>query len=226
MITEFYRELSILDKNRDKELKVELPENFSFAANKIAVPIVLAELTAVVRNYPVVFTTHEEPMMVAIVGHKKNRFISEDGKWENNMYIPFAVRAYPFAAISDGKGNYLLAIDRKYEGIGKGNRIFDDKGELTDFGKRISMNLMVFINSYKETSRFIKELVDNDLLEPVSIVVTKDGKKYAFTSMQQVSREKLLNLPKEKLYDLHKKGFLYFIYLHIFSLGNFEYVVD
>jgi hypothetical protein len=226
MLVEFYRELSLLDKKKDRDLKVELPDSFDFAREKIAVPVVLQEIGSVAKFYPVVFTTHREPMMVAVVGHRENRFLNENGNWRKGYYIPFAIRSYPFTAINDGKDNYLLAVDRGYEGIGKGERIFDDSEEFTDFGKRIAVSLMAFINSFKETKVFIDELKELDLLEPVSIVVNKNGKRYAFTSLQQVSREKLLNLDKDRIFELHKQGKLYYIYLHLFSLSNFENVVD
>ena len=48
------------------------------------------------------------------------------------------------------------------------------------------------------------------------------GKKIAFMGLMRIEEKALLKLEDEKVLELHRKGFMAWIYAHLFSLSNFR----
>ena len=76
---------------------------YGFCANVRAVPVLVSEIPAAIKDYPVIFTSQENPKPLAVVGlvDDINLFVDEEGNWERNRYIPGYVRRYPFGVASD-----------------------------------------------------------------------------------------------------------------------------
>jgi hypothetical protein len=221
----FYREISPINKERDALLKVAPVRNYRFATAENVLPAFFDEMPALVRHYPVVFTTHDVPVMVTVVGHRGNIFIDDRGAWQQEMYIPRVLRTYPFAGLQDDQGNLAFCIDRKYDGIGArtGEKVFEDAGgTFTPFGLNAARFAAAYVSSFERTREFSKKLKELELLVPASISVTKNGQARNFGGFQQVDGGAMSKLSPEALKELATSGDLYALYLHTFSLNNFS----
>jgi hypothetical protein len=224
----FFKEIATLDKKRDASIKVAPVTSFAFAENETVLPALLDELPALVREYPVVFTNHEVPVMVALLGHEHNNYIDEGGNWRDGVYVPLTVRTYPFAGLDDAEGNSVFCIDRTYAGIGSkgGEKVFADKeGTLTPFGLNAANFVNLYVANLKKSFEFVKKLKELDLFLPANITVTKEGQQYSFSGLNQINFQKLSSLSHDDLKSMIDSQELYYIYLHQFSLNNFTRIV-
>jgi len=76
--------------------------------------------------------------------------------------------------------------------------------------------------SYNNTSKFIAEPEEFDLLEEAMAEVSVKDKKYNFRGFKKVNEDKLNNLEEEKVLRLIRSGSYKLIIAHLVSLGNFE----
>src|SRR6185369_12788083 len=154
MYPKYFSEIVALDKKRDAALTVAPVSDLGFARDEYVLPALVDELPALAACYPVVFTNHETPVMVALTGRTRNNFIDEKGEWAGESYLPLVIRTYPFAALEDGNGDVVFCVDRKYQGIGVkgGKKVFADKqGKLTAFGHHAANFANSYLTSLKKT---------------------------------------------------------------------------
>ena len=100
-------------------------------------------------------------------------------------------------------------------------------GLASDFLKNRQQFLSDLANSEMMTQRFVKQIVELDLLEEVQIRLTyENGQQRNVTGMLSINEKKLLELPDEKVLELHKSGFLGAIYAVMMSLGQLNRLVE
>jgi len=92
-------------------------------------------------------------------------------------------------------------------------------------------NILKFLQEYQlqflRTERFCKKLLELDLLEPMQAQVEMNsGERYSLGGFMAISRERLKELPGEKLAELAKTDELELIYLHLQSMRNFGALKD
>ncbi len=83
----------------------------SFAADTPFVPIVVGELAASARSYPIVFAAgNAQP--IAVLGLERANLFVTNGAWAEDAYLPAYVRRYPFGFIATANPErFALAID-------------------------------------------------------------------------------------------------------------------
>lgn len=205
----------------------EAPAGFDFARHTNSVPVMAQEFSLAAMHYPIVFGQANDgvvPAVVLGVRDSENVFVGKDGSWDA-QYIPAFIRRYPFVFGTDGKSDtFTLMVDEGAAGFkknGKGEMLFDDKGGQTDFLK----NVLTFLGEYQAQSQltqaFCKLISDLGLLEvsEAHVPLPNDPER-RLNGFQMVNREKLQNLPAEKVAELNKSGALELIHLHLFSLNN------
>jgi hypothetical protein len=171
-------------------------------------------------------------MPVAILGlqNDSNLYVDDDGKWSAG-YIPAFVRRYPFVFSSgdDGK-TFTLCIDEDYEGVndsGEGNLLFDDEGERTTYLDGVLDFLKEYQTEYNRTQLLCDKLAELKLLEPMQAQIKlTSGEQLSLTGFQAVSREKLNGLDDDKLAELARSGALELIYVHLYSMKNFNEMME
>jgi hypothetical protein len=208
---------------------------YGFARQMSAVPLVLREMPAAAREFPIIFAREGDGIkLLAILGLKKgeNLFVQADGRW-GGSYVPAGLRQYPFVIgrVKDSD-RALLSIDQGYAGFnqkGEGEALFDGKGG-TLFGASGAASKLVtkardfaedFAKSSVLTERFCKTLKDLDVLSPMRITLAgPDGEKREIDGLQTVDRDKLKALPGDKVKELLESNSMELIFLHLQSLGN------
>ena len=138
-------------------------------------------------------------------------------------YVPAFIRRYPFVFSTADNGETLtLCLDEDYDGCsseGQGERLFNDAGENTPYLEKVVQFLRE--NHFRRTQIFCKKLEDLNILEPMGAQFkTADGRSGTLNGFFVVSRDKLKNVPAEKLAELAKTDELELIYLHLNSMKN------
>ncbi len=212
---------------------VQVGQNYGFAAGVNAVPLMAVEILRAATEYAVVFTLAGDEVMPAVVlGVKgdQNLYLGPDGHW-NARYIPAFVRRYPFVFSTSADAKTLtLCIDEAYPGLntqGRGERLFTDDGSPTPYVDRVLSFLKEYQAQFMRTQALGRKLKELALLEPMQAkVTTPSGDALSLTGFLAVSRAKLRALGPEALQALVRTDELELLYLHLYSLRNFNEVKD
>jgi hypothetical protein len=212
---------------------VEVGRDYAFASGINAVPLMAVEILRAATEYAVVFTQAGDEVMPAVVlGVKgdQNLYLGPDGQWKAK-YIPAFVRRYPFvfSTSSDAK-TLTLCIDEAYPGLntdGRGERLFTDDGRPSPYVERVLTFLKEYQTQFMRTQALGRKLKELGLLEPMQAkVTTPAGSSMALTGFLAAKRSRLRDLPAEQLQALAKTDELELLYLHLYSLRNFNDVKD
>jgi hypothetical protein len=233
MSTSFYRRPEVLDRKRHALYRVHPMEGFGFVRHTTSLPVAGFEFTDLCREFPVVFTPVGDTSQlsaVAILGLRggENLFVSPSGVW-GARYIPTFVRRYPFVLAETSGEDYAVAVDEAYEGFNtaRGERLFDDKGEPTEFMVQAIGFLTHFQQQFTLTTGFCQRLAERGLLRQMDARADLfDGSTFTVRGLQVVDEVKLRELPKTVGIEMLRSGELAWVYSHLVSLGNFQRLVD
>lgn len=139
------------------------------------------------------------------------------------MDIPAFVRRYPFVLAQDDANNFTVCFDAAYEGWsqGEGRELFADEGSNSAFLEEMINFLQNFSAEMERTRRFVLKLEELGLLAKRTLQLTHaSGETFVLSDFQAVDEEKFLALDDAQVLELHKAGFLGWIYAHLMSLSN------
>ena len=168
-------------------------------------------------------------MATVMLGYKEkeNTFVDEKGTWAKHKYIPAHIRRYPFIFVTDNKSSQLtLGVQKDYKiktQKDENRKLFDKDGNNSKFLNGI----LGFLNQYQkdsiETSSFIKQLDEWELLEEknAKVIVSKD-EQYNINGFYVVNEEKLKHLSKKRKEELFNKNAIPLITAHLISLSNIK----
>ena len=226
-----YKNPIFLNSVTHKSVKIAPVTNYKYAKNLNSVVVVGQEFLEAAKFYPVVFTKTKEGEIipVALLGlrNSENLFLDEDGKWKEGAYVPAFFRRYPFILASNvgQDGSFAVCVDSAYEGFGekKGMSLFDDKGNQTKEFKQVVDFLKNFQAQHSATVELVKSLKEMELFRDVSANITlPKGEKLGFAGLMMVDETKMMALGDEQALELFRKGYLSWIYAHLYSLSNFR----
>jgi hypothetical protein len=217
---------------RHGKWSVEVGNDYSFSKTVNSVPLLAVEFPNATGEYPIVFAGSGDTVMpAAILGLRgqENLFL-RDNQWKAN-YIPAFVRRYPFVFSSNADNSqFTLCIDEAFHGFnqdGKGARLFTDEGKPSAYVENVLKFLQEYQAQFLRTQAFCKKLKALNLLDPMQAEVTLPaGARTALTGFQAINRQRLKELPGDKLAELAKTDELELIYLHLSSLRNFNTLKD
>jgi hypothetical protein len=218
---------------RHGQWSVEVGNDYSFSKTVNSVPLLAVEFPPAASEYPIVFAGSDDTVMPAVIlglRGQENLFLAEDKTWKAT-YIPAFVRRYPFVFSSNADNTrFTLCIDEAFHGFnqeGKGARLFSDDGKPSAYVDNVLKFLQEYQVQFMRTQAFCKKLKEINLLDPMQAEVTLPaGARTALTGFQAVNRERLKELPGDKLAELAKTDELELIYLHLSSLRNFNELKD
>ena len=224
-----YSRAQAVNSQRHREWSVKAGDNFEFARDVNSVPLTAVEFVTASSEYPIVFAGSEDqlmPLVVMGVRDKENLYMSEDGTLAAK-YVPAFLRRYPFVFSSqdDGK-NFTLCIDETFDGCNQdnvGERLFDSEGEKTQYLNNVLEFLKEYQLHFTRTQAFCKKLQELELLEPMGAQFTPpQGDKVTLTGFYAINRKKLKELPVEEMEQLVNNDGMELIFLHLYSLRNFN----
>ena len=90
-----------LDRAAHQDTKIQIqPDHYAFARDTNALPIAASEFADAGRHYPIVFVgdEHNNFHVAVLLGleDRSNLFVTPDGMWQADTYVPAFARRYPF----------------------------------------------------------------------------------------------------------------------------------
>ncbi|WP_292225339.1 SapC family protein [Brevundimonas sp.] len=202
----------------------------AFAAQTPFVPVVVGELAAAARTYPVVFAGGDAQPLAVLGLEQRNLFV-DAGQWAKDAYVPAYVRRYPFGFIATtNPEGFALAIDAGTDRVdqtgGEGAPLFDE-GQPTDLTRQALAFCDAFQGEAAATNAFAKALTTEGLLiERRADATLPDGRKLAVGGFQIVDADRFAALPDATVVDWHRKGWLALVHFHLASLERFSVLLD
>lgn len=222
----FYNNLAPLSSSLHANFKVRATDRAPYLSKVNALPLTIDEFITAQRHYPIVFSSGDNPVPLALMGLNDgvNVFIDDEGVPLNPVYIPAYVRRYPYllARLDQNAEELSLCYDPTSDMIGdnvEGEALFDgDKPSETLNG------ILKFCEDFEiaaqRTTSFIKELNDLDLLidGEVTIQPNDAAQPFLYRGFRMVDEVKFRDLNGDVLRKISQNGMLPLIIAHLFSL--------
>lgn len=216
-------------KDQHQKLKLSQQRDLSHVAGQHIAPVTATEFAKAASNFPVVIIKEPETnryRSVVMLGLQsgENLFL-KDKEW-TGLFMPQSIGMVPFMlGLDPDKENTLtvcIDLDSPFVGEDKDVALFDDNGEESEVLKNVQESLGKLYDNEVMTDKFIKELVDNDLLQELELNINaSNGDNKKLVGIYTVNEEKLIALSDDKVLDFHKRGL--FIPLHA-MLGSLAQV--
>lgn len=224
----FYQDLMPLNSRDHKSFRNRLQEAAPWLAKYHMVPLTVEEFIQAGRHFPIVFSSGESPLPLALMGLNDgvNTFVDDDGKLTDPIYVPAYVRRYPFmlARLSPETEDLSLCFDPTSDAVGdfsEGEMLFNDDDSATEHTKAILAFCEQFEQAGQRTKMMTDELLKHDLLMEGEVGIERNsdpGKPYVYRGFRMVDHDKLREVDGETLAKWNKDGMLPLIYAHLHSL--------
>lgn len=219
-----------LDKTKHKDLKIIPQLDLSFAKETHLAAATIREFAHLASTMPVVFIedpTNKNIHTVAMLGvdQNVNLFWSEE-RWQG-PHVPLNIQRYPFDIRPDGDKLGVFFDENSHLVADEGEALFTEDGEPTDFLKNRQQFLAELANSEMLNQRFVKRVVELELLENIQIGIQyQDGTARNVTGIMSINEKKLNELDDTVILELHKAGFLGAMYAVMMSLAQLNRLVE
>lgn len=224
----FYKQPLPLDAKKHANMGLKKEFGLGFTKEVNAVPVNMIEMPQICHFYPIAFSPDSNATPVALLGLRDNEnlFVNAKGEWEQNAYIPAYIRRYPFI-FSEVPGNdqLTLCVDMADDLISEKSdqKFFEKNGEPSQLAK----NALEFCKSYhaaaQQTLAFSKALASSGLLvDRQAEINVGDGKRINFSGFRIIDEQKLAELNDAEFLEWRRKGWLPFLYAHLFSGAQWQ----
>lgn len=221
-----YKDIKALNRDEHKTLKIKSADDCTFAAGTHLVPLAGLEFFQAARHYPILFIGEgNQATPIALLGLSEghNAFLDAKAQWQANTYVPAFVRRYPFVLAQEGDESFTVCFDAAYSGWNdqEGRELFSGSGENSDYLNEMIQFLQNFTGEMERTRAFVARLNELELLVPRTLQLTHaSGETFVLRDFLAVDEQRFVALTDEQVLQLHKDGFLGWIYAHLMSLGN------
>jgi hypothetical protein len=221
----FYNDLVLLSSQEHADWKSRATDKAIWLKGVNTVPLTVEEFPLAQRNFPIVFSSGDQPFPIALMGMNDdvNVFVDDDGTVNTPIYMPAYVRRYPFllARIQPDSQELSLCVDPTSDLVGE----FDD-GEPLFNGNEPSescRNTLQFCEQFEiagqKTASFMAELEKHNLLMDGELNIdVGGGQPYNYRGFRMVDENKLREIRGDILRTWNQSGLLALIYAHLFSL--------
>lgn len=224
----FYNGLEPLSSEVHANFKVKPSDTAPFLVNQHAIPVTVEEFPLIQRHMPIVFSSGDEPIPIALMGLNEgvNVFISDEGRLiDDTIYVPAYIRRYPYmlARLRPDADELSLCFDPSSPTIGA----FEDGDALFTDGQpsELTQNILKFNENFEQaaarTGQFMKEIKELDLLMEGEVTIQQDGieQPFVYRGFQMIDEKKLSELRGDQLRKISQSGMLPLLYAHLFSLA-------
>ncbi|TCM21537.1 SapC protein [Novosphingobium sp. PhB165] len=221
----FYKDLVPLNSQQHASWKTRSTDKATWLVGINSVPLTVEEFPQAQRNYPIIFTSGENPVPLILMGMNEgvNVFVDDEGIVGQPVYIPAYARRYPFmlARLRPDSEELSLCVDPSSDLVGEieeGEALFAE-GEPTDATK----NMLKFCENFEiagtKTANFMAELAKHNLLMEGELNIdVGTGQPFTYRGFQMVDETKLREMRGDVLRQWNQNGMLPLIYAHLFSL--------
>ena len=232
----FYRAPALLRFADHAQFGLRQEVDHGFAATTTAIPLVAAEFALAGRDYPIVFSSDDSAMPLAVTGvaAERNLFVTADGRWAAGRYIPSYVRRYPFIGITMEEGGpILLGIDAGSGQISTNaardgaQLLFTDEAKATPTAEAAMAMCDAYAQDHARTQAFADALKTHNLLAERSAQLNyADTRQARVQGFRIVDEQAYRALPSAVVVEFHAKGWLDLIVLHLASQASWQTLVD
>jgi SapC len=224
----FFNDLRPLSSIEHAKWTARRVDTAPFLVNQHAVPLTIEEFAIAQRHYPIIFSSGENPVPLALMGLNEgvNTYVDADGKLIGEPYVPAYIRRYPFllARLRDDSDELSLCFDPTSEAIGPfddGDALFDGEGKATEATQALLQFCEQFEQAGQRTTAFMQELVASKLLMDGEVAIQPDGAEqpFIYRGFQMIDETKLRDSRGDLLKKMMKNGMLPLIHAHLFSLS-------
>ena len=196
---------------------------FDFAKNERAIPLTLVEISSAQRHYPVVFSSIDDPVPLAVVGlpGKGNLYVDAHGHWDSACYVPSYLRCYPFALAMQDDGKRMLVADRAATSITENAHFpFFIKNEASPEINAVMQFCVEYDEERKRTTEFSRLLVKHGLLASLRANYNNESanESKVLATYVGINMQKLSTLDPTVIVELHQGGWLAPMYLMHYSM--------
>lgn len=209
----------------------EAPAAFVRKLNSLFVMAV--EFFQAARFYPIVFGRDPQtgqfiPVITTGLDDGQNLFVTDDGRWRSDTYVPAYVRRWPFftAQFKEDPKKSLVCVDP--DGLTPSEQAFiDADGNPTPHWQETERMINDMDAARTQTLAFTRTLAELDLIEPFEAhALARQGGSLRLGNMYRVSEDRLNKLSEKQVKQLMNKGYLSRIYAHLISLENFQALLN
>jgi len=227
----FYASPRPLDRVRDKNMKLNRPKDFRFAAKTNAIPLLVDEFPIAAAHYPIVFANGPSPVPAVVVGlrNDENLFIDKDGAWVEGSYLPAYIRRYPFILMDDPENKQFVLCLEDNCGLMKEDGEFSlFEGEEPSAFTKSAMEFCGALRQQGEaTDEFVKALKEHELLVANNAeIVSPEGTRFVLSGFLIIDPKKFDALPDSVILQWRKKGWLGLVYAQLLSSHRWQNLVS
>lgn len=222
----FYQDLMPLNSRDHATWRSRTTDRAPWLAQFHAVPLTVEEFPAAARSYPIIFSSGDNPVPLALMGLNEgvNVFVDGEGQVTENIYIPAYVRRYPFllAKLTPDTDELSLCFDPTTDLVGE-----FDEGNVLFEGDQPSENtkaLLGFCEQFEQagmkTQAFVEELAKHKLLMDGEVAIQQEGieQPFVYRGFQMINQDALREVRGDVLRGWNQSGLLPLIFAHLFSL--------
>lgn len=229
----FFKRPMIIEKERHKNAYLSQTSDIGFARQTNSVPLSALEFIEAAKHYPIVFTSDDQCIPVAVLGwEQENYFVDAQGAWEKSAYVPAYIRQYPFIFVqNESTDTFLLAVDEEADNfhtspVGDAEPLFEN-GEASNLSKRALEFCSAFYQNMNITRNLCADLKAHNLLAPyTSKASLDDGREMQLNGFLMIDEKAFNELSDETFLEFRKKGWLAFIYLALASAANWKTLME
>ena len=228
----FYNDLMPLNSNDHSAYRTRQVELAPWLSKQHAIPLTVDEFIQAQRAFPIVFSSGDSPLPLALMGLNEgvNTYIDENGKLTETVYLPAYIRRYPYmlARLRPDSQDLSLCFDPTADSIGEfedGEPLFNGT-EPSDATKRILEFCENFEQAGQRTQNFMNELKEHSLLMDGEVAIQQgdSAQPFVYRGFQMVDQEKLRTLRGDLLRKWNENGLLPLIFAHLFSLDQMRVI--
>ena len=141
---------------------------YGFVARTNLVPLTVAEFIGAGLSYPIIFLGDAKvPLAVMGLRQNENLYVSPDGEFRVDAYIPSFVRRYPFVFANDeGSERMVLCVDRNAPFVADNPEVpFFENGQPSPYTQSAMQFCTEFETERQRTQQFVTMMNDLDLFE-------------------------------------------------------------
>ncbi|MFB0611131.1 SapC family protein [Aurantiacibacter poecillastricola] len=226
-----YKDLKPLNSSEHGDWHARTVDKAPWVAGQHAIPLTVEEFPAAQRSFPIVFSSGERSVPLALMGLNEgvNVFFDDEGAPREGTvlpYIPAYIRRYPFllAKLDKDSDNLSLCFDPTSDLVGKfddGQRLFNEDKEPSEHTKGLLQFCEKFEEAGNRTQAFMQELNSHDLLMDGEIAINRadnPDQPFIYRGFRMVNQEKLRELRGDQLRKWNENGLLPLVFAHLFSL--------
>ena len=203
--------------------------SYRFAADRVLIPLVAAELAKAVLAMPLAFVEENGALhLVAVTSLEpgKNQFVVPNGRWLG-AYIPASMRGYPFALLQPNGGTQapILCVDEDSglvveAGTQGAEPFFDEEGALAPALKAVLDFLGKVEANRGATSRAVAALGAAGVFTAWPLQVESPEGPKTVTGLLRIDEVRLNALDDASFLALRSAGALAIAYSQMLSMGQ------